>query len=820
LREDLAGVEPELALVIETYDTVERFQRAVERIGGMEWLIPADVDEIPADEDFYLETSKHERLDRPVGGTLFLVMTDRRAVEQVLSLWNRFQADQNYEFPRGLTPWRELFRNLRAVRLWGPEDRLAGTGILEQWRERLAAGDQRLRAHIELWYRRSEADRRRQLDDLTRRLAEAGGTLLGQDVVIGAIAYHGCIAEIPRDAVEQVLQGAELALVRAEGVMYYRPTGQFAAPPVSGEVAETAEAPVGEPPTAGDATIALLDGLPLEGHVLLHGRLVVDDPDEWGPLVPAAQRRHGTAMASLILRGDPPGPEVLRKPLYVRPILVPDDAFVGLSYEKVPDSVLEVDLVHRAVRRAVVGEAEYPAAAPGIVIVNLSVGDPSRPFSGPISPMARLLDWLASEHGLLFVVSAGNPGATLPLELECERGAFGELSAEELQRLTVQAIVKQAHTRGLLAPAESVNALTVGATHQDAAGPFDPRGRVDPFRASERGGLVPSPIGSVGGGVGRSIKPEVFFPGGRSLYRERLGTTHDRATLEPSSQLGRAPGQQVASPGPAGELARTAYTCGTSNAAALATRAAGRILEALPELVALGEGEARPSRHHAAALLKSLIVHSARWGETQQLFEELLAAPLGQVTRAKLGRFLGFGFADESRLLGCTEQRVTLVGWDDISDGEGHLFRVPMPPSLSGQQVYRRLTVSLAWNSPINPYDKRYRRAQVWFVPKEPNGFDSEELLRVRRREADQRAASRGTVQHEIFEGDQTSVFGDTDELTLKVNCREHAGRLAGAIPYALAISLEVAPATQLPIYEEVRDRLQARVQVQPLRVG
>jgi hypothetical protein len=36
------------------------------------------------------------------------------------------------------------------------------------------------------------------------------------------------------------------------------------------------------------------------------------------------------------------------------------------------------------------------------------MGDQRRPFSGPMSPWGRLLDYLSDRYGILFLVSAGN----------------------------------------------------------------------------------------------------------------------------------------------------------------------------------------------------------------------------------------------------------------------------------------------------------------------------------------------------------------------------------------------------------------------------
>jgi hypothetical protein len=62
----------------------------------------------------------------------------------------------------------------------------------------------------------------------------------------------------------------------------------------------------------------------MESHPRLQGRVIVYDPDDWGPTYPVADRQHGTAMASLILDGDLADELVpLDSPLYARPILRP-----------------------------------------------------------------------------------------------------------------------------------------------------------------------------------------------------------------------------------------------------------------------------------------------------------------------------------------------------------------------------------------------------------------------------------------------------------------------------------------------------------------
>ena len=105
----------------------------------------------------------------------------------------------------------------------------------------------------------------------------------------------------------------------------------------------------------------------------------------------------------------------------------------------------------------------------------------------------------------------------------------------------------------------------------------------------------------------------------------------------------------------------------------------------------------------------------------------------------------------------------------------------------------RRLTATLAWLSPINPRHRNYRTASLSVEPPQTE-------LRVRRKECDFRAVQRGTVQHEILEGEAATPFADGDALKFTVNCRSDAGDLNDPVRYGIAVSLEVAVGVTLPI--------------------
>jgi hypothetical protein len=117
----------------------------------------------------------------------------------------------------------------------------------------------------------------------------------------------------------------------------------------------------------------------------------------------------------------------------------------------------------------------------------------------------------------------------------------------------------------------------------------------------------------------------------------------------------------------------------------------------------------------------------------------------------------------------------------------------------------------LSWFSPINPVHRKYRRAALWF---EPPG--QTELL-VKRSGVDWRAVRRGTLQHEVLEGETGVINVQSDAaLEIPVSCVAEAGALEERIPYALAATLEVAPGISTKIYDEVRARVAPRVPVRP----
>lgn len=804
LQPSADGCEPEQVIVFETLgDDVSEFAAAAAKVPGLEWVAELDLGDREPDDDFYDPADQAE----PLPARLYAVMSNAKALQHLLALWDDWQADETKRARAGFGPFKDVFVHLHDLRRWSSQDRLHGTGVLEAWDRELTLGREAVRFEVELWCRADPATRARAYDRLDRLVTAEGGRCVAQ-AAVPDILYHGVLVELPsaalRRTVDRVRAEDYSELVRCGEVMLFRPRGQ-AVLPVGEPATEPQPSPPPPPAGGGDPVVAVLDGLPLANHQRLAGRVRIDDPDGLSARYQPAQQSHGTAMCSLILHGDLSRPEPpLDRPVYVRPVLAPVTDLDGHSHEASPDDVLLVDLFHRAVRRIVAGDAGEPPAAPGVKVVNLSFGNTYQPFDRQFSPLARLLDWLAWKYKLLFLVSAGNQ--LQPLTITSPAAGWRTLPADDLRTQAIHALWQDQAGRRPYSPAESINALTVGAWHEDGS-PVPTDQRVDLFG----GASLPSPLGTVAAGYRQAVKPEVYFAGGRQLYFGPVGVNDQPAEFRLAT-TNRPPGLLVAAPGVSPmELDRAAHTRGTSNATALATRCAALAHQKLAEY-RQQPGWERLTDDYLPVLLKALVVHGANWRDGREAIETALRAAGmtdGRAVQRALNRFIGCGRVDPGLAQGAAEHRGTVLGWDSIRDEEGHVYTLPLPGCLNSVKEWRRLTLTLAWLTPVNFRHRAYRKSFLWMSL----GADEKTKLKVEKAGLDVKASERGTVQHWVLEGDKASVFEPDKPMQVKVSCRADAGKLAEPIPYALAVSIEVAEGVNLPIYQELKAVL---VPIQP----
>jgi hypothetical protein len=244
--------------------------------------------------------------------------------------------------------------------------------------------------------------------------------------------------------------------------------------------------------------------------------------------------------------------------------------------------------------------------------------------------------------------------------------------------------------------------------------------------------------------------------------------------------------------------------------AALASRAASELYDVLEALQDEPGGELINGVPRAV-WLKALLVHSASWGHAGEVLDRILRTRQNsRQFKEYVTRLLGYGGIEPARVRECTQHRVTALGGGHLQAEQAHVHRFPLPPGLSGQRGWRRLTIALAWLTPINTSHQSWRRADLWFTP-------PTDPLQLKRQQAEWRAVQRGTLQHEVLDGDRAAAFVDGDSLEIRISCRPDAGALEDSVPYALATTLEVAEEIGVDIYNEVRERVHAaRIQVAP----
>lgn len=780
------GAVAEEILVLEIAGSLEEFRMVVEQVEGMEYLFDEETEFQPA----HGFKNKDERKEtEPVTGLLYLIATNQTALRQLKDAW---------EHKKNGTRLRGLVSRLGAIldrvvdiRPWGVEDRLREADRVH-WLAEILDGSEIIRFEAELWYRDSQIFRDQQVARLGNLVDDLGGRIVSRFEHAGS-AYHGLTIELSANAANELLENPHSSeLFQLESVYHYWCVGQSVAG-FDPEDAEASESPVSSTPPDRPPLVALLDGLPIANHPLLAGRLEIDDPDDRETNYPVSRRGHGTQMASAICHGDlSAGDEPLPCLLYCRPILGPAPA---ANQEWIPDSERPGDLLERCIRRIKVGDDGQPPEAPSVQVINLSVGDQRRVFDGlRHSAWARMIDWLQHRYNVLIIVSAGNVNS-LPIDLS--QTQFEDFDESEMEKAVFQARFEASRQLRVISPAETLNGLTVGGSHADEGGPFPPAGnhRLTVFHPD-----LPAPYSRSGPGFRGAVKPELFMPGGRALLRlqNNEAIVFDR---------GRPPGIKVASP-PAspGDTAREAYTRGTSPAAALATREAAFTIQRLQAM-----GRQAPPPEHLPVLTKALLVHSASWHAGEARLKEHFGRPSREDAHSwkpkKVLPQLGYG---RVRTLAGVNS-ATVLGWGELAADEVLRFSFPIPGCLHNRRGKRRFTVTLAWLSPINPSNRRYRVAKLGLkFPESPNDIVASKT----RAEVGSIAGGKGTLQHEVFEGRALRGIVD-DDFIVEVECLQEGGQITDPARFGLAVTLEGEEAVFPELREQVRERLQVQAQIQ-----
>ena len=473
----------------------------------------------------------------------------------------------------------------------------------------------------------------------------------------------------------------------------------------------------------GDSITAIFDAVPLSAHPRLAGALSVDDPFDLEALA-VGPRKHGTAMASAVVHGDinVAWSRPLERPVYFVNMLY---ATADLEHpERFPDR-LPADMFEAALVR--MREGQNPIA-PHVITINASLGDPNKPFYGRMSGWARVVDYLASKYGVLFIISAGNHHGLLETE-GMTANAFEALPVDQRARVALRASASKIARRRILAPAEAMNAITVGALHADGYAyphPLPP----DYFDVWANTGLCTVSSG-LGPGYGGATKPEILAPGG------------------------------------------------------VATRAHEALEAAYPDFIGL------PSAQRAS-LLKALLVHGARWTEARDILLEILGPAEGRQhykQKDNIRRYLGFGAYDPELIINCASDRATLWAVGALNADQGRRFRIPWPAAMSGQALPHSLRATLAWFSPPKPGAVAYRAVRMKIVEPSEQQLGGAGI-NAPGTQPDPRQAHKGTVIHRHWEGDRAAAIAIDGFFDLDV--QREPDDLSQTVDFALAVTLEM----------------------------
>ena len=251
LRADPDALAPERLLVFELTGGILKFEQAVRLVPGLEFLGAEDLDEDEFDKN----------------PAVYLMVPSEGALSNIVTLWRGWQRDGTV--PPRFSAWKTMLSQLRNIRPWGPQDRIASEDV-DVLTAEVEAGQPTVRVEIELVFRENA--------EVAEREARAGiaavrGVIIARSRIAGA-GYHALLTDIPTAALRDALARDPASLAGSEAILQIRPQSVFQ----SVSLEEVAGFPAGGAPNlAGDPIAAIFDAVPLSQHPRLAGTLSVDE---------------------------------------------------------------------------------------------------------------------------------------------------------------------------------------------------------------------------------------------------------------------------------------------------------------------------------------------------------------------------------------------------------------------------------------------------------------------------------------------------------------------------------------------------------------
>lgn len=273
------------------------------------------------------------------------------------------------------------------------------------------------------------------------------------------------------------------------------------------------------------------------------------------------------------------------------------------------------------------------------------------------------------------------------------------------------------------------------------------------------------------------------------------------------ARASRGAGLKVAAPPAlAGVEGAEAYTYGTSAAAALASRTAHRIHDALEQ--EYGQEFLQLSNAQRAVLIKALLVHPARWPDSTTSLVRDLLGPFGrgQAPRQKdnIRRFIGYGALDPEDTVACAADRATFWAVGSVGDERSLDIAVPIPAAIGGRAQPHYIAATLAWLTPVLPGRKAYRAVRMKILdPADIEGLG----VAAHGNQPDGNQINRGTVCTRCWSGDRAAVVTANMVLPLRIQREPSTGEnIDELVPFGLAVTISMPG--QIALYDEVRARV------------
>lgn len=616
------GVDPELILVLETNASLDPAE--IERAG----LVPLEI-----------------RSDR----ALIAFAADPELAEFVS------RNDKYQEGTRGLTEqgnerraaYETLFDKIDSVRTIDDSD-LVGASLAELIiQSPRPTGSYRLEIHC--WCPEDAAEARRRNEEVAKAVEAASGRVLHKSVRPTA-GWSAICCDLPLDQVSAILATERVSWINV------MPKPLLEAPQLLNATHTTLPPIVGPP--AGAPIVAVVDSGIRSAHPMLATAIVGVEYVGAGLGDGGDESGHGTLVSSLALFGNMEAQLAAGEPLVAAGRLL--SVRVLDRDNRFADDVTWPDTVLAAMELA---------AEAGSKVINLSLGDPRKPYL-PTRPtaVAALVDTFIREHPDIVVVTcAGNQ----------------PVQAHSVERLTTNGYIEDLLAQpssGILDPGTSALALTVGGL----GGAIDQG--VNIRSSAERvlvgGPGLPSPFTRVGPGPMGAIKPEISAPSGTVL----VDTLYDRAIEDRSVQIVGAGGAQP------DKLLAASH--GTSFAAPLVSNAALRIATRYPAI----NGNS----------IRALVLVGTR--RVERFLE-----PDNAANRSEQRRLVGYGQLSAERSEISEDHRVVLLSEAALVVDQVHFYRVPVPSSFRQSGGTRSLTVALAFDPPVRVTRLDYLASKMSF---------------------------------------------------------------------------------------------------------